>query len=335
MNLFEKSKTVIKRKVESILGKRGYLILKHNRSDLPYRQIGRIYDLIVKTNCFDKMVGACQDSDMNGVEGIIFSKDRPMQLDALLNSYFDLVRNCSPLHILYKCSTEGFSRAYDSLKVKYKSHQVKFHQENRFREDLLSLLNQINTKKVFFLVDDILFINEFDMSFVNDFDPEKYVFSLRMGKNITYSFMLNRKIKAPSLTEALQSEPHIYWEWNEGMSYWGYPLSVDGHVFSRKEVVFMISVSDFNAPNSLEIALQSFKYAFASRYGVSFPVSKIVNIPLNRVQQEYQNKATGYSEIELLKLWEKGYRFDYKKLYNTISHSPHESLPIGFINISK
>ncbi|MCD4743242.1 MAG: hypothetical protein K8R67_12270, partial [Desulfobacteraceae bacterium] len=130
---------------------------------------------------------------------------------------------------------------------------------------------------------------------------------------------------------SVKSEPYIYWKWNEGSSYWGYPLSVDGHIFSKQEILFMVSVSEFTAPNSLEIVLQSFQYAFLDRFGASFPISKIVNVPLNRVQDEYLNKSEGYREEDLLSQWDKGYRFKYEELYEMISNSPHEDISIKII----
>jgi hypothetical protein len=56
-------------------------------------------------------------------------------------------------------------------------------------------------RKIFFLVDDIIFIRDVDLNLINKFDAKKYVGSLRLGKNINYSFMKRKSTKIPPLID--------------------------------------------------------------------------------------------------------------------------------------
>ena len=77
------------------------------------------------------------------VIGVVFSRDRAMQLEALLNS---LVHHCTDiplleLHVLYMASSPQFKRQYSMLEHRWQDVlTVTFHNENSFRRDLLTIL---------------------------------------------------------------------------------------------------------------------------------------------------------------------------------------------------
>ena len=48
-------------------------------------------------------------------EGIVFSKDRAIQLHALFASYFEKVKDPVPIHIIYSASTKKHEEAYAEL----------------------------------------------------------------------------------------------------------------------------------------------------------------------------------------------------------------------------
>ena len=58
-----------------------------------------------------------------------FSKDRPLQLYALLESYFTYCKDPVPLIILYKASEDDYERAYNEIKDSYKKKEIIFRQE--------------------------------------------------------------------------------------------------------------------------------------------------------------------------------------------------------------
>jgi hypothetical protein len=72
---------------------------------------------------------------------LIFSKDRAMQLDAALGSFFlhSLDPQSTQVHVLYKASSARHARQYELLAADYP--QVIFHPQKNFRRELFEILN--------------------------------------------------------------------------------------------------------------------------------------------------------------------------------------------------
>ncbi len=89
-------------------------------------------------------------SDSFLTSALIFSKDRPMQLDATLRSFFMhcLDSQFAQVHVLYKASSEPFTSQYNLLKREYP--QVLFHAQKDFRDDTLSILNPFKKYSILF-----------------------------------------------------------------------------------------------------------------------------------------------------------------------------------------
>ena len=261
-----------------------------------------------------------------GISAIVFTKDRPIQLHALLESYFYYTTNCAPVTIIYSCSDSNYQKAYDELATIWKN--VVFIRESSFYDTMKSVLNLIDKEKVFFLVDDIIFTRHYNLSDLASVNCRKFVPSLRLGKNISYSYVRNRDITIPDFTA--YNELLISWEWSVKNSYWSYPLSLDGHIFLLHELKVMIGLIHFNAPNSLEENLQIFNPVYFRRRGTSFPHSVLVNAPWNMVQTEITNKNENINTGYLLTQWQQGKRIQFESYHNLTNKSCHEALPIVF-----
>lgn len=267
-------------------------------------------------------------------EGIVFSKDRALQLHALLSSYLEKVVSPVPLHILYHTSTSEHQLSYEKLKEMFsnKFSFMKQSSNSSFRDNLLTILDSVSAEKTFFLVDDVLFIENFDMSDFAKFDTDKVVPSLRMGLNLKKCYTVQKEQQLPELiTCAGRDEDKIFWKWNQGVYDWSYPLSVDGHFFSTQEIKTITNLIHFSAPNTYEDQLQKFRRFFLFRKGVGYKKSKIVNIPCNKVQQENKNIYGNIHQDYLLEQWINGYQMDYRSLYGFPNTSVHEEIPFGFI----
>lgn len=134
-------------------------------------------------------------------EGIVFSKDRALQLHALLCSYSEKVVSPVPLHILYHTSTPSHQRAYAEV-IKIFSDKFSFIKQsshNSFRDNLITLLDSVLAENVFFLVDDVLFIDDFDVRDFARFDTDKIVPSLRMGLNLEKCYPVQKEQPLPEL----------------------------------------------------------------------------------------------------------------------------------------
>lgn len=273
-------------------------------------------------------------SSINPAEGVVFSKDRALQLHALLCSYSEKVVSPVPLHVLYHTSTPSHQGAYEEVMEIFsgKFSFIKQSSNNSFRDNLITLLDSLLAQKVFFLVDDVLIVDKFDMQDFTKFDTDKIVPSLRMGLNLNKCYTIQKEQPLPELLPYAEiDEDKIFWKWNQGVYDWSYPLSVDGHFFPTQEIAAMTKLIDFSAPNSYEDQLQKFYRFFLIRMGVGYKKSKIVNIPCNKVQKENKNICGNTHQDFLLEKWLNGYRMDYRSLYGFSNISAHQEIPFEFI----
>ena len=266
------------------------------------------------------------------VDCVVFSKDRALQLHGLLSTLREKVSPFLPVHVLYRASSSSHQKAYDDVSDMFKKQDVRFIQQtsgHSFKQDLMGILCSLTCDILFFLVDDILFTEPFDLHDMLKFDTDVFVPSLRMGQNLTRCYVQQRPQQLPHFLDQLISEnDKIAWQWNEGELDWGYPLSVDGHFFAKREMAAMASLLTFRAPNSFEDQLQIFKPWFQTRYGIGYKKSRIVNIPCNRVQTERNNLSGNTHPDELLTQWQNGYQIDYKKFYGIVNESAHQEFAL-------
>lgn len=257
-----------------------------------------------------------------GCEAIVFSKDRAMQLHALLSSYYEQVDHPAKLHILYTTSNDRHSRSYEELKKIFGDKDIHFISERAFKNDLERLLESITSARLFFMTDDGLFIDRFDLNEIVSFNYSEVTPSVIKGLDLTYCYIRDRQQALPAFIQP--STFHLpagmkCWEWGkaEESSDWAYPLSLDATFYNTKEIRTMIKHVEYKAPNSLESVLQQhYSPIFFQRKGVCYDKAKYVNIACNVVNTEHANRNTGLHSIEdLLKKWEDGYRIKYEELY--------------------
>lgn len=265
----------------------------------------------------------------NTLECIIFSKDRAMQLHALLSSYFDKVASNVQVHVLYHTSNSNHQKSYEDLIFIYRDRNVLFVKQRNnfsFRRDFLKLLSSLLSEKVMLLVDDVVFINEIDLHDFAGYDLTNYVPSLRMGCNIDFD-----DDSTPGWSPRIIENNKIEWFWNQGSFAWGYPLSLDGHIFLRKEILHLSKWISFNGPNSLETNLQLFKYLYSNHHGLAERTSVIVNIPCNKVQIENENSCGNIHQDSLLDQWHRGYQIDYQKLSGLHHSCTHMDISLAMM----
>ncbi len=264
------------------------------------------------------------------IEGIVFSKDRPLQLHALLKSYLHHVESPAPLHVLYKATSPEMECAYRELFTDVSASPIAAHAESNFRDDVRQLLGTIRSERVFFLVDDILFIEPFDLDALCRWDWLRYIPTLRHGRGIDYCYTRSVPQKEPPfLTDAPPG--FIIWRWQDGEHEYAFPLSLDGHVFHREEIAIIAAHSDFVGPNTLETILQLYIDAFLCRQAVAYEKARLVNVPWNRVQAEWDSRHGTVSEAELLRAWQDGMEVDIHSFSGYKNRSTHEELPLKLI----
>lgn len=292
-----------------------------------------------ESNAFYSLLKARIVSDANNAdqscECIIFSMDRAMQLHACIGSLLENIKPSIPICVLYHATTENHLVAYDEVKKIYKDQNIRYVQQinkDSFRGDLINILEMVLSMRLFFLVDDIIFTNFVNLEKVLNFKNRRYVPSLRMGMNLNYCYTMNEKQGLPTITKVCHDGvEYIEWKWSDGKLDWNYPLSVDGHIFNKLDILNIAKNINYSAPNSFEAELQNYRKVFLCQYGVSYKTSRIVNIPCNKVQTENSNICGEVHQDELLDLWNKGLQIDYRKLKKYRNTSAHQEIVFDFI----
>ena len=269
------------------------------------------------------------------VTGIVFSMDRALQLHALLGSYVDLVEKHPKLTVIYRASSEAHDAAYHEVFQEYSTLVDSRRQYTRqdFKALLIDALSERVSKHVFFLVDDNMFVEPVDLNAFARQASAYCVPTLRMGQNLSRSYTLQRSQAVPYLCrlESNTDEPLRTWLWKCGELDWNYPLSVDGHIFQRAEILAVARTLDFDSPNHFEDQLQKFQGTFIWRLGLCYAKSRLINIPYNRVQTDIENLHGSVHQEDMLRMWNEGYRIDRKSYYGIVNESAHQEFPLRVI----
>jgi hypothetical protein len=262
-----------------------------------------------------------------GLTCIIFSKDRALQLYALLDSYFKQVKNPAQIYVIYHASSVNHELAYREVESIFsdKVFCVTFCPEiGDFRETFITILAKVHTSSIFFLVDDIVFISPVDFSIVSKIKPTFAILSLRHSPHITHSYTMRASQDPPKFGSTNISPDLLTFNWFESGNEWSDPWSLDGQIFSTAEIRVLTLISEFKGPNSYESALKTFNDLIGPRLGLCFNQSKILNLPVNRVQVENLNLSADISPEFLLKHWNDGLMIDLTVFDGYIPSSPHE-----------
>lgn len=259
------------------------------------------------------------------VDLVIFTFDRPMQLEALLLSVQKYIKGIESISCICRTTNTDYKKAYEQVFALFPALRV-VYQSNKpyadFKPSLLSLTYDSLAPYVIYAVDDIIVKDYVDLTYCVDIlrKTNAYGFYLRLGKNITECYTENRITPPPPLAPI---EEAVYsWRFAEGAGDWAYPNTVDMTLFKKDDIKDMLLKLNYWSPNSLESAWSI--QADLAKKGVCFESSKIVNLPLNLVQNFCNNRnMNACPALELLKKFEDGFRIDIddvKKLDNAAPH---------------
>jgi hypothetical protein len=271
---------------------------------------------------------------------IIFSKDRAMQLDLLLQSIL-LNFNVEDykLNILYKASNDEYNRGYNIIRDLYP--QFNYKKEENFKEDLVSLFN--DSEYTTFLTDDDIIYQSFKLN--NDelhnifMLTEANCFSLRLGLNTRHCYTMQRLNSLEDFkthnfyydTDLI--EPVISWKVKDATNDYAYPMSVDGHIFKTIYIKELCNFLDYYNPNMFEAMLSNLSNN--NMIISSYLNSKLVNSPINRVQDVFHNLSGmnfGYSAEDLNEMYLDGVSFDFNKMkFNEITGCHQEIQPFFIV----
>ncbi len=251
------------------------------------------------------------------LRAICFSKDRPLQLEAFIESLMHYAGlKAGDISVLYT-SSRGIS--YDRLIARHPD--VDWVRETAFQRDLKSTVEKAKGY-VLLGCDDVVFKDYFDLNTpirTLHRDPLVFGFSLRLGTNIRF---------VPDVEE---SGDLLLWDWRQARNeYWRYPWEVSASVY-RAEFVreYLESRDDLTNPNRFEAYLAR---DVAADPGIvppklaCLPTSRCVTVTMNRVQDEFPNDFDDSAETdpkELFENYQSDLHYDWPKLFRWNNKSVH------------
>jgi hypothetical protein len=267
---------------------------------------------------------------------IIFSKDRACQLELLLRSmiifWTDLPKY--KINVLYTFSNKEYEDGYEKLKNKYKNENFIFHLETNFGKDLRNIFNLKNKYSIFF-VDDNVFKEEFilesyEFDMFNDDKENILCLSLRLHPRLSFCYTMNKKMKSPEFDKFRK------WDWTKGELDYQYPMSLDAHLFKTTSIYNHIFSDKYNNPNSLESFMASTPYGFGNpihkNFMICYDKSKVINLPINKVQNYNNNKHGNITQKYLNDKFLSGNIISIHNIKYIDNISCHQEIQIKFEN---
>lgn len=257
---------------------------------------------------------------------IVFSYNRPMQLYALLESIELYVTNVDSISIIYRASSKQFEKGYQAVKNRFSNcffHKQSDNPYADFKPLTMSLIQKGKSDYVMFAVDDNIVKDAVDCRYCISLLEKTgaYGFYLRLGKNLSYCLPCKSAQTVPPL--ALVQDDVYSWIFNQAQLDWAYPNTVDMTLYRKKDVLADLSCISFSYPNPMEGRWSQMANKVAGRRGLCFQFSKILNVPLNRVQPDYHSQSMEIDPKILLDTFLNGFKLDiqaFKKLNNISAH---------------
>jgi len=281
---------------------------------------------------------------------IIFSKDRPLQLDLCLKSIKkNLVGSDDITITVIENYSEKYRSSLETLKSEHSDVDFVKQFDNLFKCIWTFISTQPQDYPVAFFTDDGILFKEQDVKAICRVMENQSLatYSMRMGANVTrrehQGWSYPDRIDPNTDKVQIDRENELL-IWDKTVSnygnYWSYSHSVDGHVF-RYEDIFdwtdtLATLSCYKkikckTPNDYESGLQMFWCSTAPWMVCPFQ-SCYVNSPNNRVSENFHENSSGdhhhCSPDQMLSLYEEGKRIDFLKVPIPHIDCPHTEIDI-------
>jgi hypothetical protein len=308
-------------------------------------------------------------AELSSLAGLIFSRDRALQLDAALRSFLS---HCEAggqlsLSVLYRTTSPLHARQYAELAEAYHSYtHIQFQEQSHFRQDVLTfladhadlrlgtglyrrlarlhwrlgflgawLLRFDQPRYVLFLVDDTLFVRDFSLADpINALEgyPQALGFSLRLGRNTTCCYTRDCSQSLPEFTPL--SRGVLTYAWQRAELDFAYPLEVSSSIYRIADLLPLLNRQRFRNPNQLESRLAENVGRFAGRpFLFCFDQSVAFSNPVNQVVERYQNRAGtvySYTGQDLAEMFAQGLRVDVAAFSGFVPQGCHQEVELRF-----
>jgi hypothetical protein len=274
------------------------------------------------------------------VDILIFSKNRPLQTFALLQSLYSLGRNFSDVYVIYNLTGAGHIQAYQRLFDCFPSTHWIPQQKGEFKDKVMKTLRSSNASHFVPIVDEMVFTNEVDFahaaSVLNKHGPTG-TFQLRLGENIPTTGLMRREGKIcgrccqeygnhvnsytlKGMTTSVRMD-HANVRTND---LW-YVTNVDAAMVPRTMLLQQWSSYAFNHPGDLEAHWYGFHNAFDKGCNNFFyDKSVVVNNGFGDTVREDENpETTANTTASLLNQFLSGKIIDISYFYNMNNTDVH------------
>lgn len=226
------------------------------------------------------------------INAIVFSRDKAAQLKLFLESINKHAPGVFDLNVIIKHTSEEFDRGYGMVVNNPAFKDFNFvMEEEAFKDQVLALMKTEHDYTCFFLDDDLIYkdINLDDITGQLEADEDVVCFSLRLGENVTKCYTLD----ADNVQHDMQyGDNTMKWDWSLHYLDFGYPFSVNGHIFRRKDIYKLVRKTKFTNIEEMEMGLFDFAETFPRNLMTSYKESALVNVPIGRVQMSVENEMT-------------------------------------------
>lgn len=212
---------------------------------------------------------------------------------------------------------------------------VEYIRQRDFMADTKMVLDYLCREYTCFFVDDNIVYNlpniyGDQIEYLLDNVEDAGCFSLRLGQNtVVQDPYTNKRLQLPNFIQV--TDNILAWDWQaQPYNNFGYPFSVDGHIYQTDLIYKTISTYDFDTPNALE---GRFPAKTIPRAMFCLHKSSVVNNPINLVGSSNNNagKFYGYTLEELNKKYLDGWRIDLDKICTNNVVGCHQEMEIDFV----
>jgi len=272
---------------------------------------------------------------------LVFSKDRPLQLDACLRSLRMHATGAAwlPIVVLWKASSEAYRRAYSEVcaanggvhGLNHAPAPLAFFSEGDFEADVRHILASATNNHCLLCVDDTMWVRTWFPGQVERLlceHSDALAFSLRLGRSTTYCYPTDETQVVPH--HAIIEGDVMKFDWRTQPNDFGYPCDISSSVYRVNDLVRALTGRGFKNPNELEVQLGAATPLRPPSHLLCHTLSAAFSMPLNRVQDVCRNRNGGkveYTADALLARWNAGMRVRieaYDGLKPRACHEEHE-----------
>jgi glycosyltransferase involved in cell wall biosynthesis len=268
------------------------------------------------------------------IDIIIYSRNRATQLDLLLRSIKFNFKNANNVIVLNDYDSIHY-QAYQKVWSKDYGLNTSFAVQTRptFYNVLINILKNINTDYILPLCDDDVIVRNNNINgIINFMDDDTVGVCLRRSATLTNSYHTGELIPNPQFNNV---DKFLQWNWrNQNPLRWGYPYQAGGMIYDKEFFEFMMNNIKFDLPNYMEYQMMQNKDKWGKEKILCFEKSSVVNVSVNKVQSDVNNRAGrdfSYSVEELAKKFINNEIIDFSRLQNYENNCEFIEIPLDFV----